>query len=346
MIVVMQHDATPAQIEEVVRRLRQFGFDIHLSAGVERTIVGAIGDKTPAVIETIEAMDGVEKIVPILHPFKLASREIHPDKTVVRVGSVEIGGPEIVVMAGPCAVESEAQLLATARLVRAAGATILRGGAYKPRTSPYSFQGLAEEGLKILALAREQLGMPVVTEVLSPRDVELVAQYADILQIGARNMQNFSLLREVGIVRKPVLLKRGMANTIEEWLMAAEYILSSGNSQVILCERGIRTFETATRNTLDLSSVPVVRDLSHLPLIVDPSHGTGKRQYVPAMTRAAVAAGADGVIIEVHPHPEQALSDGPQSLTPEQFSELMASLPALAQAVGRTYTCPAPVHER
>jgi len=257
---------------------------------------------------------------------------------------VAIGGEEFVVMAGPCAVESEEQVVETARLVKAAGARILRGGAYKPRTSPYSFQGLAEEGLKLLSIAREETGMPVITEVLSPKDVELVAGYADILQIGARNMQNFSLLREVAVTRRPVLLKRGLANTVEEWLMAAEYILSGGNYQVMLCERGIRTFETATRNTLDLNAVPVVKELSHLPVLVDPSHGTGKRQYVAAMSRAACAAGADGLIIEVHPRPEEALSDGPQSLTPGQFSHLMRELSAIAAAVGRRVASPTDVN--
>jgi len=344
MIVVMKKDATPRQIEDVAARLRHFGFDIHLSAGVERTVIGAIGDKKPAILENIEAMPGVERIVPILHPFKLAGREFKAEPTVIQVGDVAIGGEEFVVMAGPCAVESEEQVVETARLVKAAGARILRGGAYKPRTSPYSFQGLAEEGLKLLSIAREETGMPVITEVLSPKDVELVAGYADILQIGARNMQNFSLLREVAVTRRPVLLKRGLANTVEEWLMAAEYILSGGNYQVMLCERGIRTFETATRNTLDLNAVPVVKELSHLPVLVDPSHGTGKRQYVAAMSRAACAAGADGLIIEVHPRPEEALSDGPQSLTPGQFSHLMRELSAIAAAVGRRVASPTDVN--
>ncbi|HHV55774.1 MAG TPA: 3-deoxy-7-phosphoheptulonate synthase [Firmicutes bacterium] len=335
MIVVMKHGATPEEIQNVAARLRHFGFDIHVSAGVERTVIGAIGDKKPAILENIEALPGVERIVPILQPFKLAGREWKPEPTIVQVGDVRIGSDEFVVMAGPCAVESEAQLIETARAVKAAGARILRGGAYKPRTSPYSFQGLAEEGLRLLALAREETGLPVITEVLSPKDVPLVAEYADILQIGARNMQNFSLLREVAVTKKPVLLKRGLANTVEEWLMAAEYILSGGNHQVILCERGIRTFETATRNTLDLSAVAVAKELSHLPVIVDPSHGTGKRQYVAPLSRAACAVGADGLIIEVHPRPEEALSDGPQSLTPAQFSHLMGELAAVAAAVGR-----------
>lgn len=343
MIVVMKHGATPEEIQNVAARLRHFGFDIHVSAGVERTVIGAIGDKKPAILENIEALPGVERIVPILQPFKLAGREWKPEPTIVQVGDVRIGSDEFVVMAGPCAVESEAQLIETARAVKAAGARILRGGAYKPRTSPYSFQGLAEEGLRLLALAREETGLPVITEVLSPKDVPLVAEYADILQIGARNMQNFSLLREVAVTKKPVLLKRGLANTVEEWLMAAEYILSGGNHQVILCERGIRTFETATRNTLDLSAVAVAKELSHLPVIVDPSHGTGKRQYVAPLSRAACAVGADGLIIEVHPRPEEALSDGPQSLTPAQFSQLMGELAAVAAAVGRRVAQAAPV---
>ena len=343
MIVVMKHGATPEEIQNVAARLRHFGFDIHVSAGVERTVIGAIGDKKPAILENIEALPGVERIVPILQPFKLAGREWKPEPTIVQVGDVRIGSDEFVVMAGPCAVESEAQLIETARAVKAAGARILRGGAYKPRTSPYSFQGLAEEGLRLLALAREETGLPVITEVLSPKDVPLVAEYADILQIGARNMQNFSLLREVAVTKKPVLLKRGLANTVEEWLMAAEYILSGGNHQVILCERGIRTFETATRNTLDLSAVAVAKELSHLPVIVDPSHGTGKRQYVAPLSRAACAVGADGLIIEVHPRPEEALSDGPQSLTPAQFSHLMGELAAVAAAVGRRVAQAAPV---
>lgn len=343
MIVVMKHGATPEEIQNVAARLRHFGFDIHVSAGVERTVIGAIGDKKPAILENIEALPGVERIVPILQPFKLAGREWKPEPTIVQVGDVRIGSDEFVVMAGPCAVESEAQLIETARAVKAAGARVLRGGAYKPRTSPYSFQGLAEEGLRLLALAREETGLPVITEVLSPKDVPLVAEYADILQIGARNMQNFSLLREVAVTKKPVLLKRGLANTVEEWLMAAEYILSGGNHQVILCERGIRTFETATRNTLDLSAVAVAKELSHLPVIVDPSHGTGKRQYVAPLSRAACAVGADGLIIEVHPRPEEALSDGPQSLTPAQFSHLMGELAAVAAAVGRRVAQAVPV---
>lgn len=331
----MEREATAAQIEKVAERLQAFGFQVHLSRGVERTVIGAIGDKTPEKIEQIEAMPGVERIVPILQPYKLAAKEFRPERTQVRVGNAVFGGDEVPVIAGPCAVESPEQILETARAVKAAGATVLRGGAFKPRTSPYSFQGLAEEGLKLLKEAGRATGLPVVTEVMNPRDIELVHEYADMFQIGARNMQNFSLLKEVGRARKPVLLKRGLSATVQEWLMAAEYILSAGNSQVVLCERGIRTFETETRNTLDLSAVAAVREHSHLPVIVDPSHGTGKWKYVLPMARAAVAAGADGLIVEVHPRPEQALSDGPQSLTPENFARMMEEVRAVATAVGR-----------
>lgn len=335
MIVVMEPKATEADIAAVIAHLRKLGFGIHLSRGVERTIIGAIGDKKVLDGDSLEAMQGVEKIVPILQPFKLAGREFHPERSQVKVGPVTFGGSDVVVIAGPCSVESREQIMETAGVVKAAGATMLRGGAFKPRTSPYSFQGLEEEGLKLLAEAREENGLPVVTEVVNPKDVEMVAGYADMLQIGARNMQNFTLLRETGRTMKPVLLKRGLAATVEEWLMAAEYILSEGNYQVVLCERGIRTYETATRNTLDLSAVPLARELSHLPVIVDPSHGTGKWRLVPPMSLAAVAAGADGLIIEVHPRPQEALSDGGQSLTPANFESLMSRLKAVASAVGR-----------
>ncbi len=335
MIVVMEHKASQELVDAVTVRLKQLGFDTHLSVGVERTIIGAIGEKRPEYIEQLAAMPGVEKIVPILKPFKLAGREFHSEPSQVRVGDVIIGGEEIVVMAGPCAVESEEQLLETAREVKKNGAHILRGGAFKPRTSPYSFQGLEEDGLRILAAARRETGLPVVTEIVNPRDVELVAQYADMLQVGARNMQNFTLLREVGKCQKPVLLKRGLAATVEEWLMAAEYIISSGNDNVVLCERGIRTYETGTRNTLDLSAVPAIKHYSHLPIIVDPSHGTGRWRYVLPMARAAIAAGADGLMIEVHCRPEEALSDGAQSLTPMNFQQLMEETKVLAQAIGR-----------
>lgn len=335
MIVVMEHGAPKQSVDAVIRRLEELGFQTHLSKGTARTIVGAIGEKTPEIIDQIAAMSGVEKVVPILHPYKLASREFKEGNSRVDVGPVQFGGLELVIIAGPCAVECEEQLLAVAWACKEAGASMLRGGAYKPRTSPYSFQGLEEDGLKILALAREETGLPVVTEVVNPRDVELVAEYADMLQIGARNMQNFTLLREVGKSNKPVLLKRGLSATIEEWLMAAEYILSSGNHNVVLCERGIRTFETETRNTLDLSAVTAVKHLSHLPVIADPSHGTGKWRYVTPMARAAVAAGADGIIVEVHPKPDQALSDGPQSLTPANFAKMVQELRPLAQVLGR-----------
>ncbi|ATW24101.1 3-deoxy-7-phosphoheptulonate synthase [Candidatus Formimonas warabiya] len=335
MIVVMNHGVKDNQIEAVVSRLQNEGFNIHLSKGVERTIIGAVGDKTRLSCIAIEAMAGVEKVVPILHPYKLASREFKPERTVIRVHGLEIGGDQVQIMAGPCAVESREQLLETAHIVRNAGATILRGGAFKPRTSPYSFHGLEEDGLKILAEAREATGMPIVTEVMDTKSVELVAEYADILQIGARNMQNFFLLREVANTNKPVLLKRGPSATIEEWILAAEYIMAGGNRQVIFCERGIRTFETATRNTLDLSSVPLVKSLTHLPVIVDPSHGTGKWALVTPMSKGAIACGADGLMVEVHPRPAEALSDGPQSLTEENFTKLISEVETIAAALGR-----------
>jgi 3-deoxy-7-phosphoheptulonate synthase len=336
MIVVMQPNCSKEQLQKVMDKLQELGFGIHISEGVERTIIGAIGEKKHLAAHTLEVMDGVEKVVPILNPFKLAGREFKPTKDIICVGDVKFGGPELVFIAGPCAVESEEQLLTTARHVKKAGATMLRGGAFKPRTSPYSFQGLEEEGLRILALAREETGLRIVTEVVNPRDIELVAEYADMLQIGARNMQNFTLLREVGKLRKPVILKRGLAATIEEWLMAAEYIMSEGNYDVVLCERGIRTYETQTRNTLDISAIPVVQGLSHLPIIVDPSHGTGKWRLVGPMSKAAIAAGADGLMIEVHPRPDEAASDGPQSLTPAHFEDLMKELQVIASAVGRS----------
>lgn len=341
MVIVLRRDASSREVEAVVDRLEQLGFRTHISRGTERTIVGAIGDRRPEHIPQLEAMPGVERVVPILRPFKLSAREFRPQPTEVQVGldgtsPVTIGAQRVVVMAGPCAVESERQLDAVATAVARAGATILRGGAYKPRTSPYSFQGLAEEGLRLLGEVRRRLRIPVVTEVLDARDVDVVAEHADMLQIGARNMQNFALLREAGRAGRPVLLKRGMAATIEEWLMAAEYVLSSGNPHVVLCERGIRTFESATRNTLDLSAVAVVHDFSHLPVVVDPSHGTGRSAYVAAMARAAVAAGADGIMVEVHPSPDTALSDGAQSLTPEAFGELMEQLAPVVRAVGRS----------
>ncbi len=336
MIIIMGTSASPAQVEQVQGRLRGWGFDIHLSQGVERTIIGAVGArKDPAMAPMLEAMDGVERVVHILTPYKLAGREFKGEPTRIRVGPVTIGGPRVVIIAGPCAVEDCEQIVGTAKAVKAAGADMLRGGAYKPRSSPYAFQGLEEEGLKLLAQARAETGLPVVTEVLNPRDVELVADYADMLQIGARNMQNFILLREVGRAKRPVLLKRGLAATTEEWLMSAEYILSEGNYDVVLCERGIRTYETSTRNTLDISAVPIIKRLSHLPILVDPSHGTGKRALVAPLARAAVAAGGDGILVEVHPSPETALSDGPQSLTFDDFRQMMDGLRPVAAAVGR-----------
>jgi 3-deoxy-7-phosphoheptulonate synthase len=336
MIVVMEQGASKSQVTKVVGRLEELGFKVHLSEGVERTIIGAIGEKKQIAAQALEAMMGVEKVVPILQPFKLASREFRDANSEVRVGDVVFGGKNLVVIAGPCAVESESQLIETAFAVKEKGASMLRGGAFKPRTSPYAFQGLEEEGLKILAHARELTGLPVVTEVVNPRDVELVAQYADMLQIGARNMQNFTLLKEVGLCSKPVMLKRGLAATIEEWLMAAEYVISGGNPNVVLCERGIRTYETATRNTLDISAIPVVKGLSHLPIIADPSHGTGRWKLVEPMSRASVAAGADGLMVEVHMTPEQAFSDGPQSLTPDNFGRMIVGLEPIADAVGRS----------
>ncbi|HBC94619.1 MAG TPA: 3-deoxy-7-phosphoheptulonate synthase [Pelotomaculum sp.] len=334
MIVIMRHKATDDEIDAVVLRLENIGYQIHLSRGVERTIIGAIGNKTPGDVG-LEAMPSVEKVVPILQPYKLASRTFQEEGTLIRVGGVEIGGDTIHVIAGPCAVESKEQLMEAASIVRSSGATMLRGGAYKPRTSPYSFQGLEEEGLKLLAEAREATGLLIVTEVMDARTLPLVAEYADIVQVGARNMQNFSLLREVAKVDKPVVLKRGPSAAIEEWLMAAEHIMAGGNYNVILCERGIRSFESYTRNTLDLTAVPVVKHLSHLPVFVDPSHAIGKWRYVPAMAKAAIAAGADGVMIEMHPNPAEALSDGAQSLTPNNFVNLMSDLKKMAGVVGR-----------
>lgn len=338
MIIIMTHNVTRVEIDGVVTKLEEHGFSIHLSQGVERTIIGAIGDKTRLSEMNLEALPGVESVVPILQPYKLASRAFNQNDTVIRVGNLEIGGEAVHVMAGPCAVESREQLFAAAERVKACGATILRGGAYKPRTSPYSFQGMAEEGLRLLAEARERYGLAVVTEVMDVNTLPIVARYADIIQVGTRNMQNFYLLRELGSVDKPVLLKRGLSSTIEEWLMSAEYILSSGNPNVILCERGIRTFEHYTRNTLDLSAVAVVKHLSHLPVIVDPSHALGKWKFVNTMARAAVAAGADGLLVEVHPNPAEALCDGAQSLTPDNFALLMQQIKPVAEAVGRRLT--------
>lgn len=335
MIIILKRQATEKQIDHVIKRIESLGLTTHISRGVERSIVGIIGDVEVLRSQPLEAIPGVEKVVPVLSPYKLASREFNPIDTIVKVGNLEAGGKRIVIMAGPCAVESRSRLLEIAKAVKDSGARILRGGAFKPRTSPYSFQGLGEEGLKYLAEAREATGLLVVTEVMDTQDVGLVAEYADIMQIGARNMQNFNLLKEVGKCKKPVLLKRGMSATIKELLMSAEYIMSRGNYNIILCERGIRTFEDATRNTIDISAVPLIEELSHLPIIVDPSHGTGKRNLVKPVSKAAIAAGADGLLIEVHTHPEEALSDGAQSLLPEDFRELMDEVSRVAEAVGR-----------
>jgi 3-deoxy-7-phosphoheptulonate synthase len=336
MIVIMKPDATGTQMANVIARIEQMGCGVDISEGKERTIIGIIGNGRPLDREQIERMDGVERTVPILRPFKLASRDFHPQDTVVKLNGVSIGGQQVIIMAGPCSVESWPQLLETAHAVKEAGAQILRGGAFKPRTSPYSFQGLGEEGLRLLAAAREETGLLVVTEVMDPQLVPLVTTYADILQIGARNMQNYTLLHAVGEAQRPVLLKRGMMSTVEEMLMAAEYILSHGNNRVILCERGIRTFETYTRNTFDINAIPLLKQLSHLPVVADPSHGTGKWELVEPISRAAVAAGADGLIVEVHQRPEEALSDGAQSLKPTRFAALVKSLRPVAEAVGRT----------
>lgn len=335
MIVIMRQGATREQIDNVEKQLTELGFRTHPIFGEIKTVIGAIGDKRQFNPQTISSMPGVENLVPIMRPFKLASRELKQVPSLIELDDVKIGGNEIIVMAGPCAIENEESFLETAIKVKEAGAKILRGGAFKPRTSPYAFQGLEEDGLKMMAAAREATGLKIVTEVVDTRDVELVSSYADILQIGARSMQNFRLLHEAGMSGKPVLLKRGLSATIEEWLMSAEYILSAGNPNVILCERGIRTFETATRNTIDLSAIPVVKELSHLPIFVDPSHATGSWKYVSALSKGAIATGADGLIIEVHPDPSCALCDGPQSLRPTKFAQLMRELAPVAQAVGR-----------
>ena len=330
MIIVMERDADEAQIKEVSSVVENNGLEVFVSSGVARTVIHGLGNKSGVDLKQFEGLSGVEKVVSILKPYKLASREFKEEDTVIKVGNTVVGGSKLNIMAGPCAVEDKEQYIETALKVKEAGADILRGGSFKPRTSPYSFQGLGEPGLKIMAEAREKTGLPIVTEILDPKDIEVVNEYSDILQIGARNMQNFNLLKDVGHLQKPVLLKRGLSATIEEWLMAAEYIMSEGNSEVILCERGIRTFETATRNTLDLSAVPIIKKLSHLPIIVDPSHATGKRDLVAPLAKAAVAAGTDGLMIEVHNDPSKALCDGPQSLVPKQFAELLTELEPIA----------------
>jgi 3-deoxy-7-phosphoheptulonate synthase len=333
MIVVMAQDSTDAQVAEVQRRIESHGLGVDISRGVERTVVGVLGPIPPDLKDEMEVLPGVAEVIRVTKPYKLASREFHPDNTTVRVGRVVIGGPEPVVMAGPCSVEDEEQMVSTAKAVKAAGAHVLRGGAFKPRTSPYSFRGMGLDGLKLLALAKEETGMPVITEVMDPRDVELVSQYADILQIGARNMQNFTLLDEVGLANKPVMVKRGFTAPYEEWLQAAEYVLSGGNRQVMLCERGVRAFEHYTRFTMDIAAIPVIKRLSHLPIIADPSHSTGKWHLVTPMALAALAAGAQGLLIEVHPNPDLAKCDGPQSLTFENFNKLMDQARAVIAAV-------------
>ncbi len=336
MIIIMKDSASAKEIKDVEKILEDFGFQTHPIYGEAKTVIGAIGDKRLLSMNQILTMDGVENVVPIMKPYKLASKELKKEPSVIDVGKgVTVGGKKLAVFAGPCAIESQEQFSFVSKRVKESGANILRGGAFKPRSSPYSFQGLEGDGLKIMYNSGKELGMPICTEVLDTRDVELVASYADIIQIGARNMQNFKLLREVGKCAKPILLKRGLACTMEEWLMAAEYIMSEGNEDVILCERGIRTYETATRNTFDVSAIPVSKELSHLPIIGDPSHATGTYKYVPAVAKAAVAAGADGLMIEVHNCPEKAASDGAQSLTPEKFDKLMKELEPIAKAVGR-----------
>lgn len=335
MIIIMRNNASAKQIEAVETQLTDYGFHTHPIYGETKTIIGAIGDKRLLSMNQMLMMDGVENVVPIMKPYKLAGKELKKEPTIITVKGVTIGGNKLAVFAGPCAIESQEQFSGVAAQVKSAGANILRGGAFKPRSSPYSFAGLEDEGLKIMANAGKELDMPICTEVLDTREVELVAQYTDIMQIGARNMQNFKLLREVGKYNKPILLKRGLSSTMEEWLMAAEYIMSEGNEQVILCERGIRTYETATRNTFDLSAIPVSKELSHLPIICDPSHAAGKSQYVASLSKGAVAAGADGLMIEVHNCPEKAMSDGEQSLTPAMFAQLMAELDPIAKAVGK-----------
>jgi 3-deoxy-7-phosphoheptulonate synthase len=337
MIIVMKQGASEQELGHVVEVIEKLGYKAHLIRGVERTVVGAVGDERgKARLESLRTLSGVENVVPILKPFKLVGRQLKQDNTAISVDGVVIGGNEIQVMAGPCSVESRAQILEISEIVKAGGAKILRGGAFKPRTSPYSFQGLEEKGLEMLAEARERTGLKIVTEVMDPHNVDLVARYADIVQVGARNMQNFALLKSLGKIDKPVLLKRGMMSTIEEFLMSAEYILSEGNYKVILCERGIRTFETATRSTLDLNALPIIKKLSHLPVIVDPSHATGRWDLVLPMSKASIAAGADGLMIEVHPRPEEAFSDGFQSLLPERYLSLMKEIGPLARAMNRT----------
>jgi 3-deoxy-7-phosphoheptulonate synthase len=345
MVVVMQERATDEQVQRVIGQLVEMGFDVHRSTGALRTVIGAVGGNRQFDPRLVEVLDGVQEVLRITEPYKLASRTFKPENTVITIGDLRIGGDEVIVMAGPCSAETEEQVEASAAAVRRAGAKVLRGGAFKPRSSPYSFQGLGEDGLRLLRGAAERHNLKLVSEVMDLSQIELIEKYADILQVGARNMQNFTLLRELGRSRTPVLLKRGISATIEEWLLSAEYILSGGNMNVMLCERGIRTFESYTRNTLDISAIPVVKTLSHLPVLADPSHGTGRRDKVAPMARAAVAAGADGLLIEVHSDPDHALSDGAQSLFPSQFDRLMAELRIIAPAIGRGI-CVEPVARR
>jgi 3-deoxy-7-phosphoheptulonate synthase len=335
MMIIMKANATPQQVENVIEHIKAAGLAVHLSQGVEATIIGAIGETHDIPLDRFERLDGVEAVQRITPPYKLASRQFHPDDSVFSVDGFRVGANEIVIIAGPCAVESRTQILETAQAVKEAGGSALRGGVFKPRTSPYSFQGLGEEGLEYLAEARAETGLPIVTEIMSQVQLEQMVRYVDVLQIGARNMQNFNLLRSVGETRTCVLLKRGLSATIEEWLMSAEYVLAGGNQRVMLCERGIRTFETATRNTTDINAVPVLKSLTHLPVILDPSHSTGHAGYVPAVARAAVAAGADGLLVEVHPDPAHAVSDGKQSLRPEKFAEMVREVKAIAATMGR-----------
>ena len=335
MIIVMQANSTDQEVASVQKHLEDRGLQGHLSQGVERTVIGVVGQTFPELRDELEVLAGVREVVPISRPYKLASREFQPEPTLINVGDATIGDGSLVVLAGPCAVESEEQVMATARAVKAAGAQVLRGGAFKPRTSPYSFRGLGEDGLKILSQARDETGLPVITEVMATADVERVGRYADILQVGARNMQNFALLDEVGKTRKPVMVKRGFSATYEDWLLAGEYVMAGGNRQVMLCERGIRTFESYTRNTFDVTAIPVIKRLSHLPVVADPSHGTGKWYLVAPLAAAAAVVGADALIIEVHPNPDTALSDGAQSLTFENFQKLMDQVRAVRKVVDR-----------
>lgn len=345
MIVIMRTEATPEQIDAVRQRIEESGVESTISQGVNKTVIGLIGKRPPGIMERVQVLPGVEMVIPVDKPYKFAARGEGGDDTHIRVGNVTIGSNEVAIIGGPCSVESEEQITATAEAIKEAGGHILRGGAFKPRTSPYSFQGMGGQGLELLRMAADATGLPLITEVMDPRRVSLVAEYVDILQLGARNMQNFTLLQEVGKTDKPVLLKRGMAASIEDLLMSAEYIMAAGNMRVILCERGIRTFETATRNTLDLSAIPVLKEETHLPVIIDPSHATGRWELVKPMALAAVAAGADGIMIEVHPNPELALSDGPQSVTPARFFDIMDAIRRVAAAVGREVPAATPEME-